>query len=158
MSIENKNPKIETESDATLPPDLSIATGELRNRIQERVDHFTKWSKFWTTIYNLFLYLSLFASASAAIILKLEGLKGHTVMGFVQTDAAAILAAVATFGSVLIASGGVSRKWRANLIARRSAEELLLDLDDVHTRADLEKAKKQLKEIIRKQNEGILGL
>jgi hypothetical protein len=54
--MENKSPRIETGSDAAPPPDLSMATGELRNRIHERVDHYTKWSKFWTTIYNLFLY------------------------------------------------------------------------------------------------------
>ena len=153
---------MDSERDTNAEPlartsDFTRLKGELGERIMERIGHYTRWSKFWTTVYHVFLYLSILMSAAVALILKLESLKHATVGGLSQSDMAAILAGIAAVCSTLIAGGGFSRKWRANLIARREAEQLAIDLNTVSGLDNLNAIGTQLKQIIRKQNEGILG-
>jgi hypothetical protein len=137
--------------------DFTRLKGELGERIIERIEHYARWSKFWTTVYHVFLYLSIMLSAAVALIVKLESLKHATVVGLTQSDMAAILSGIAAVCSTLIAGGGFNRKWRANLVARRESEQLAIDLNTVRGLDNLNAIGAQLKQIIKKQNEGILG-
>ena len=136
---------------------LTEMKNKLNSLIKEKIYHYNRWAKFWTTVYHGCLYTSIIASAAAALILKLEGLKNTTVIGLSQNDMSTILATVAAICGTLLAGGSAGRKWKANCVARREAEQLEIDLETVEDLSGIHSIRNRLKEIIRNQNEGIIG-
>ena len=108
-------------------------------------------TKMWSALYHGSLYLSAISSATAALILKLDFLKDTNY----QTDISAILAGAAAIITTLTAAGSFNRKWRVNRKSRSGLEQLRIELSDPNMGG--ESIRKQLKEIIRKHDEGIIG-
>ena len=108
-------------------------------------------TKMWSALYHGALYLSAISSASAALILKLDFLKGSNY----QNDLSAILAGAGAIIATLTAAGSFHRKWRVNRSSRSALEQLRIDLSNPEM--DGEKIRTSLKEIVRKHDEGIIG-
>ena len=123
---------------------------KLKSMIDEYYTHYNKWSKRWSVIYQSSLYISAAASAIAALILKLDFMKGIQF----QTDLSAILAGFAAILTTIAVSGRFDKKWRVNRASRSALKELKIDLSNNVNSDDI---RKRLKEIIRKQDEGISG-
>jgi hypothetical protein len=72
-----------------------------------------------------------------------------------QSDAAAILAGIASVLSAATVAGSTDRKWRANRAARNALEVLKIDMTDPTLKND--EIRKRLEKIISDQSQGISG-
>lgn len=108
-------------------------------------------TKMWSALYHGSLYLSAIFSATAALILKLDSLKGSNY----QSDISAILAGAAAIITTLTAAGAFNRKWRVNRTSRSGLEQLRIELSDPNM--DGATIRTKLKALIQKHDEGIVG-
>jgi len=130
-------------------------TPQEKETLTAKVERFYKRrdrsTKMWSALYHGSLYLSAICSATAALILKLDYLKGSKY----QSDLSAILAGAGAIIATLTAAGSFHRKWRVNRTSKSGLEQLRIDLSDPKT--DAEKIRMRLKEMVQKHDEGIIG-
>jgi len=107
-------------------------------------------TKMWSALYHGSLYVSAISSGAAAVILKLDFLKGNY-----QSDLSAILAGAGAIIVALTAAGSFHTKWRVNRKSRSGLEQLRIDLSNPEM--DGEQIRTRLKEIVQKHDEGIIG-
>ncbi len=145
------NPSPEKLKSAPAPSMSEDARPEkLRKDIEDYFGRYDRGTKAWITGYNVLIYSSATFSALAAVVLKTEFLKPPHA-----ADISAALAALAALFSTYIAAGGFARKWRANRIARGKINQLKIDLED--PAVSTTKIRDSLKEIIKEEDEGIIG-
>lgn len=130
-------------------------TPEERKDLQREIEDFYRRRDFstktWSALHHGSLYLSAIFSAAAALILKLDSLKNISY----QSDISASLAAAAAIITALTAAGSFHRKWRVNRTSRSNLAQLRIALSDPAT--DGASIRSELKNIIKKHDEGIIG-
>jgi hypothetical protein len=124
----------------------------LAKQIEQKYSWYDRGSRMWSIAHHSSLYLGAILSAAAALVLKMDFLKGRSY----TTDLAASGAAIASLLSTIAAAGGFDRKWRANRISRGKVDELRIDLSDQN--ADLKAIRDRLKAIIDAHDQGIAGM
>ncbi len=97
--------------------------------------------------------MSALLSALATLVLKSEWIQ--TLVVTYRDDVAAGLAAAATLVTTLAASGGFGRKWQANRRSRGRMDQVKIDFSN--PKADPEKIREELKNIIKEHDDSIIG-
>lgn len=125
----------------------------LEREINRQYQWYNRGSKLWSAIHHWSLAVSALLSALATLVLKSEWIK--TLVVTCRDDVAAGLAATATLVTTLAASGGFGRKWQANRRSRGRLDQVQIDFES--TKADPQKIREDLKDIIREHDDSIIG-
>ncbi len=125
----------------------------LEREINRQYQWYNRGSKLWSAIHHWSLAVSALLSALATLVLKSEWIK--TLVVTCRDDVAAGLAATATLVTTLAASGGFGRKWQANRRSRGRMDQVKIDF--ASPKADPQKIREDLKDIIREHDDSIIG-
>ena len=125
----------------------------LESEINRQYQWYNRGSKLWSAIHHWSLAISALLSALATLVLKSEWIQ--TLVVTYRDDVAAGLAAAATLVTTLAASGGFGRKWQANRRSRGRMDQVKIDFSNPE--ADPQKIREDLKNIIRKHDDSIIG-
>ena len=114
---------------------------------------YNRGSKLWSAAHHWVRGLSAIFSATATFVLKSKWVESLNLP--FQNDIAAGASALATLVTAIAAAAGFNRKWQANRISRGRIEQLQLDLSNPDV--DLNMVREELKDIIAKHDEKIVG-
>ena len=124
----------------------------LTNYVASELRSETLWTKLWSAVHHGLTFGAAILSASAALLLQLKSL---SVTETGRADAAAALAAIASVIGVISASGGFSKKWRANRLTKGTLQQSQIDLMDPN--CDLAQVRAAQKEMWRVHHLAIAG-
>lgn len=102
----------------------TILEAEKRARFESRLTEVSEWRlkgrKQWSFLFHTTLYISLIASAAAAVMPQLQGFTNEAF----QKNLTSILAGLAALMISLSTAGGFNRKWAANRITSGKVNQL----------------------------------
>ncbi len=101
-----------------------LAEPDVNKLLAEYRENYRKNTKTWKLGYRVFLILSAFLSASAAVVVKLNFIGNEKL----ASDLSAILAALATVATAIVASLNFENFWRSNQKARERVRILELEI------------------------------
>jgi len=120
--------------------------------VHAQLKQWVRWTRMWSVAHHGSLFLAALLSAAAALVLQLKSI---TWSADTKADAAAVLAASAAVLGGISSAGGFARKWRTNRLTRSKLEQLNLYLMDPD--CDLKMVERELVEMVKVHNEGILS-
>jgi hypothetical protein len=117
---------------------------------------FNNGSRNWSSLHHWSLGVSAFLSALSAVVLKINWLKSAYPSVYEnREDIVAALAFAATLITAVSAAGSFGRKWQTNRVSRGRVQRLQIAMSDPS--ADAAVIRRELQDVIRSHDEGIIG-
>lgn len=128
----------------------------LATELAAKFQWYYKGSRNWSAVHHWSLGVSAVLSALAAAVLKTTWLEAAYPSFYLnREDVVAALASLATIVTAVSAAGSFGRKWQTNRISRGRIERLRIAFSD--PAADATAIRKELQDIIKTHDEGIVG-
>ena len=128
----------------------------LGTELAAKLRWFNNGSRNWSALHHWSLGVSAILSALSAVVLKINWLKcAYPSVYENREDIVAVLAFVATLITAVSAAGSFGRKWQTNRVSRGRVERLQIAMS--YPSADAAVIRRELQDVIRSHDEGIIG-